>query len=177
MALFDLVLLIIIGGFALFGLWFGFIHTLGSLLGTVIGIYLASRYYEPVAGWLVEATGWGENVSNVVMFTLAFIIINRVVGMAFWSVDRVLNLALKLPFLKSLNRLLGGALGLLEGLVTIGFVIYVSARFPFSDWVQAGIESSFVSPIALDVVGILLPLLPEGLRVIQEATMAVEQAI
>ena len=49
MSTFDIVLLVIIGGFGLFGLWFGIVHTLGSLLGTALGIFLASHYYGPVA--------------------------------------------------------------------------------------------------------------------------------
>ena len=66
MGLSDIILLIIIAGFAMFGFWFGLIHTLGSLLGTVFGAYLASRYYEPMADWLINITGWGENISKVV---------------------------------------------------------------------------------------------------------------
>lgn len=60
MSLFDIILIVIVAGFGLFGLWFGLVHTLGSLIGTVFGVYLASRYYGPVAEWLIRATGWGK---------------------------------------------------------------------------------------------------------------------
>ena len=87
MILFDLILLLILGGFVAYGLWFGLIHTLGSLLGMVVGVFLASRYYELGAGWLMNITGWGDNFSKVLIFIIAFFIINRLVGFCFWIVD------------------------------------------------------------------------------------------
>ena len=133
MSLFDLILLIIIGGFALFGLWFGLVHTLGSLLGTILGVYLASRYYQPFAEWLIQTTGWGANISKVIVFIIAFIIINRLVGLVFYVIDRALSVITKLPFISGINRLLGLAFGLFEGILVVGIVLYFIARFPFID--------------------------------------------
>ncbi|KKS70702.1 MAG: hypothetical protein UV42_C0046G0001, partial [Candidatus Magasanikbacteria bacterium GW2011_GWE2_42_7] len=65
MGLFDIVLLIIIAGFAMFGIWFGFIHTLGSLLGTAVGAFVATRYYLWLATWIVNITGWSEHTATV----------------------------------------------------------------------------------------------------------------
>ncbi len=177
MSLFDLVLFIVIGGFGLFGLWFGFFHTLGSLMGTILGVYLAGRYYEAMAEWLIQITGWGDNVSRVVMFTLAFIIINRLVGFAFWIFDKFFNVLTKLPFLNSINRLLGGALGVFEGIVTVGFILYAFQQFPFSVKVAAAIESSMVAPYALGMITVLLPLLPEGMRLLRSSVDFVEGQI
>ncbi|PIT86939.1 MAG: hypothetical protein COU33_00370 [Candidatus Magasanikbacteria bacterium CG10_big_fil_rev_8_21_14_0_10_43_6] len=177
MSLFDIVLLIIIGGFGLFGLWFGFFHTLGSLLGTVLGVYLASRYYEQLATWLISVTGWGDNVSRVIMFTIAFIIINRLVGFTFWIFDKFFDVLTRLPFLGSINRLLGLLLGTFEGVVTVGFVVYFIEQFPFSEKVVAAIASSAVAPHTLVVVTVLLPLLPEGMRILRTSVDYVEGQI
>jgi len=132
MSSFDLILLIIISLFCLAGLWLGFVHTLGSLLGTVLGAYLASRYYEVMADWLIRITGWGENTSRIVMFIIAFFVINRLVGFVFWIIDKFTSIITNLPFIKSINRLLGLFLGFLEGVITIGLVIYFIERFPLS---------------------------------------------
>jgi membrane protein required for colicin V production len=177
MSFFDIVLLIIIGGFGLFGLWFGFFHTLGSLAGTIFGVYLASRYYEQMATWLMGITGWGNNFSRVLMFTIAFIIINRLVGFAFWIFDKFFDVLTKLPFLSSINRLLGMALGVFEGLVTVGFVIYFMEKYPFSEKIVASIADSAVAPPALAIVAVLLPLLPEGMRLIRSGVDYVEGQI
>ncbi len=177
MAFFDIILLIIIGGFVLFGAWFGFFHTLGSLLGTVLGVYLASRYYEPVATWLVSTTGWGENVSRVLIFAIAFILINRVVGLVFWFVDHLFEVLTKLPFIGSLNKVFGGIIGGFEGLITVGFILYFIQKFPFSERLVDMIASSQVAPYALSMVTLLLPLLPEGLRLLQSSVDYVEEIV
>lgn len=177
MGLFDVVLLIIIGGFGLFGLWFGFFHTLGSLLGTIAGVFLASRYYEPVAGWLVEITGWGENTSSVIIFTLSFVLINRLVGLLFYFVDRMLGVITRLPFVSSVNRVAGLAFGIFEGLVTIGFVVYFASQFPISDRVTNAIHDSAVTPRTLPVIEYLLPLLPEGLQAVKDGFGYVEAQV
>lgn len=177
MSFFDIILLIIIGGFAMFGFWFGLVHTLGSLLGTVFGVYLASRYYEPMAEWLIGITGWGGNVSRVVMFIIAFIIINRLVGFAFWIVDKFAGILTNLPFIKGINRLLGLALGIFEGLVTLGMIFYFIDKFPLSEWLMTYISASVVAPYATGVASVLLPLLPDALKLLQNSVQGVEDMI
>jgi membrane protein required for colicin V production len=167
MGLFDVILLIIIGGFAMFGFWFGLIHTLGSLLGTLLGAYLASRYYEPMADWLINVTGWGENVSSVVMFIIAFIIINRLVGFGFWVVDKMTSVITNLPFIKGINRFLGLAVGIFEGMITIGLILYFIDKVPLSEFVMDHISSSIVAPYTVSMAEILLPLLPDALKMLE----------
>ncbi len=169
MSWFDIILLIIIGGFGLFGFWFGFIHTLGSLLGTVFGVYLASRFYEPFAEWLIRVTGWGENISKVIVFIIAFLIINRLVGFAFWIIDKVLSIITRLPFLNSLNHLLGLAFGLIEGVITIGISIYFIERYPLSERVMSWIAQSEIAPITTSFAVILIPLLPEAIKLLHSS--------
>lgn len=163
---FDLALVIIIGGFALFGLWFGFVHTLGSLLGTVFGAFFASRYYEPLSVWLMKLTGWQGNTTKVVAFILAFIVISRLIGFAFWLVDRLLSVITRLPFISSLNHLLGLALGFVEGLLTIGLVIYFIERFPVAPQYMQMLANSKIAPEASKLAHVFIPLLPEALKLL-----------
>lgn len=167
MSVFDIILLIIIGGFALAGLWFGLIHTIGSLLGTVVGVYAASRFYEPMAAWLLKITGWQENTTKVIMFIIAFILINRAVGFIFYIVDKFLSLVTHLPFINSLNRLLGFLLGLVEGVFTIGLIVYFIERFPLSESIMNLIAKSAVAPYTSKIAGIFIPLLPDALKMLK----------
>lgn len=164
MELFDFLLLIIIGGFGLFGVWFGFFHTLGSLLGTMIGVFLASRNFEPIVDWLMALTGWEDNFSRVLVFTLLFILINRLVGFLFWVIDRMFNVVTRLPFLQGINRLFGLALGVFEGFITVGFFIHFHELFPFSDWLAMSIDSSMIAPIAIGMIAVFMPLMPDALQ-------------
>ncbi len=177
MGIFDVTLLTIIAGFGLFGLWFGLIHTIGSLIGTLLGAFLAGRYYEPMADWLAGVTGWEGNVPEVVMFIVAFIVINRLVGFAFWIIDRMFKVVTILPFMNSLNRILGAIAGVFEGVITLGLILYFIERFPLSEKVMEMMATSVVSPILVTVAGVLLPLLPEALKALQSSVDYIENIV
>lgn len=167
MSWFDLSLLSIIGGFTLFGFWFGFVHTAGSLLGTLAGAYIASRYYEPLSAWLIAITGWEGNAARVTMFILAFFAISRLVGFAFFIVDKILSIITRLPFITSLNRVLGAALGFLEGVMTLGLALFFVERFPVSETIMTLIAQSDYTPKLRAVADVFIPLLPEALKLLQ----------
>lgn len=177
MSAFDIVLLVIIGGFGVAGFLFGFIHTFGSLLGTIFGVYLASRYYAPVADWLIGILGWGGNGIRFVMFVIAFLIINRLVGLLFWFVSKTLKLAATLMMLNIVNRILGVLFGVFEGVVTIGIAIYFIDKYPLSQKLMEMIAASDVAPYALKVANILLPLLPKAMQMLKSSVDFVEGKI
>ena len=133
MGLFDVLLIIIIGVFGLFGFFFGLVHTLGSLIGTFVGVYVASRYYGTLAGWLIAITGWNANFSKIIIFVIAYFVINRLVGLGFWFIDKILSLVTKLPFINSVNKVLGLIFGLVEGALVIGMGLYLVGKFPLGE--------------------------------------------
>lgn len=164
---FDLALLIIIGGFGLFGLFMGLINVIGSLTGMLLGLYLASRYYEVAANWLIKTTGWGDNFSKVLMFVIAFFIINRLVGLIFWFLEKIFGLVTHLPFMNSINRFLGMIFGLLEGVFAIGIVFYFFSKFPFGDTFMTWVATSKVIPQCVHIASILWPLIPVALKTLE----------
>lgn len=177
MSLFDIAMLVIVGVFGLFGFWFGLVHTLGSLLGTLVGTYLASRYYEPLAGWLVQVTGWSINGSKVISFIIAFIIINRLVGFVFWLIEKIFKLVTHLPFIRSIDRLLGGALGIAEGLISLGLIFYFIERFPLSEHIMKMVADSKVVPFTVGIASVLIPLLPAALKLLRSTVDSIEARI
>jgi membrane protein required for colicin V production len=167
MSTFDIVIIGIIAVFGLIGLWFGIVHTLGSLIGTVAGVYLASRYYAILADWLIKITGWGGNFPKVVAFIVAFIIIDRLVGLVFWLLDKFLSIFTRLPFIRGINRLLGLAFGLAEGVIVVGMTFYFMNYFPLSGQFMNMAVNSKIVPYTLKVASILWPLLPKALTILQ----------
>lgn len=163
MVLIDFILLLILFGFVLFGFWFGLLHTLGSLLGTLLGVFLASRWYEAAALWAQGKFAGSPNVWKVIIFILLFILINRLIGLLFYFLEKTIGLVARLPFLKSIDRLAGAVLGFFEGAVVLGGLIFISNQFPF------GLEEKLFAASALkgyflSVFNILLPLVPEVLK-------------
>lgn len=167
MNLFDIILIIALGGFVLYGLWFGLIHSLGVLVGTILGAFAAGQYYATAATWVQGLAGGSLNAWKVIMFLLIFTIGNRLVGLLFWMVERVFNVLTVIPFLKSINRLAGAVLGLLEGVLVIGLTLYVAERFPFGAWFLKFFPPSVVAKELIRLANILVPLLPEALRALK----------
>ncbi len=167
MPLFDIILLVVLIGFALFGLWFGLVHTIGSLIGTAFGVYLASRYYEPLANWIINFTSWDQNYVKVIIFVLTFILIARLVGFVFWIMEKVLLIFTRLPFIHGLDKLLGMVFGVVEGAVVIGVSLFFISRFPISLTFMDGLAHSQLAPPLVRLAGILIPLFPEALRMLR----------
>lgn len=177
MNLFDLILIVIIAGFAVAGFWLGLIHSAGSLLGTVFSLYVASRYYEPVAGWIIAVTGWGGNITRVVVFIVSFLIIGRLIGLLFWFAEKLVHLVTYLPFITSLNRILGFVFGAIEGVVVVGVAVYFIARFPLSNVFMQSLADSTVAAFASSIAALLWPLVPQALQALRSSVDYVEHAV
>ena len=146
---------------------FGLVHTLGSLIGTIFGVYLASRYYESVASWIIGFTHWDQNYVKVIIFVLTFILITRLVGFVFLIMEKVLTIFTRLPFIHGLDRLLGAIFGTLEGAIVVGVSLYFIARFPISLSFMDGLAHSQLAPPLVKLASILIPLFPEALRLLR----------
>lgn len=166
MTLFDLILVLIVFGFGWFGFWFGLIHSAGGLVGLILGAAVASRYYDNLARRILFIFRGNENLANIISFLIIYIIGNRLAGFVFYIIDKVLKPITTLPFLKTINRLGGGILGLIEGVLTIGLFIYFISRFPLP-WLANLIEQSKFAEYFVSMAEILLPLLPEVLKKIE----------
>lgn len=166
MPLVDGAILILLGGFVLFGLWFGFIHALGALLGTVGGAFVAARLFEPIAQWFHGMAGGSLNLERVMAFLLVFVIVDRLIGLAFWFVERIFRFLTVIPFLRTIDRLLGGLLGFVEGVLVIGLTLYFASRYPFPP-VGEYIASSGLAAWLIDSATILVPLIPAAIRALR----------
>ncbi len=167
MSYIDLILLGIIGVFALFGLWFGLVSTVGSIIGSVAGIFIASRYYMLPADWLMKFTGWSGNFPKFVAFIIGFLIINRLVGIGFYLLDKALFILTSLPIIHGLNKLLGFIFGVAEGVIVIGVSLYFFQKFPFWPPLIQQIAASKIAPICINAASLLWPLFPEALKLIK----------
>ncbi len=177
MNILDIIIIITVAIFALMGLWLGLLHTLGSLFGTVVGAYIASRYYEAGAQWLMNTVGWGENISRIVMFILIFSIITRAIGAALWLIGKLGGFIIPIPFKKALNRFLGMIVGAVEGVLTVGLVLYFIDKFPLGERVMDSILTSTFAPSVIAFASILIPLFPEALKALETTVDKIEQSL
>ena len=160
---FDVILLFVVFGFAWYGFLYGLVRTVGGLLGLVLGFYVAGILAEPIAPWLGFLVGGREEIAKVIVFIVIFIILNRFTGFVFFLLDRIFKFVSFIPFLKSINRLAGLLLGLIEGVLVVGGVLLFTRRFiidtPLAD-IFLGSDAAYW---LVKIAGILLPLLPNVL--------------
>jgi len=160
MTIFDFVLLLIVGGFVMSGLWFGLIHSFGALIGTIAGAFFAARWYEPVAVRFISFFGDHHNLARIVCFLVLFIIIDRLVGLIFWIINKFFSVLPTIPFLKTINRLLGAFFGFLEGVLVLGLTLFFVGKYPLGEWFSGLISDSKVADYLIRAGKIFLPILP-----------------
>lgn len=167
MALFDLILLIIVLGFVLAGFWFGVIQAFGAVIGLVFGAYLAGQLYEPWAQTFQWVFLGNLNVARVVIFIVIFTVVNRLIGLVFWFLEKIFHIVAVIPFLKTINRLAGAVLGFVEGVVVVGAALYLTSKYQFPEWYTTALAESKFAPMLLAAAATVIPLLPDALKKLQ----------
>ncbi|MBI5794174.1 CvpA family protein [Candidatus Uhrbacteria bacterium] len=163
MGFIDIVLIVIVGAFVFFGLFFGLVHTIGALLGTILGIVVASHFVEPT----FDAFGFllgGGSVARIIIFIILFLVVSRLMGVVLWFVEKIFGFFSIIPFAGTINRLLGAVLGLIEGIVVVGVVLFYAMQVLPQDTLLAALDSSVVANFLLATVSALQILFPETLR-------------
>ncbi|MFH0854492.1 MAG: CvpA family protein [bacterium] len=164
---FDVILLILLAGFVFFGLFLGLIKAIGEIIGIIAGAWVAGNYFLLLAGWITNLTGISHNIIKVGAFLFLFILVNRLIGLIFWILDKIFHILAIIPFLKTINRLAGAILGLFEGAMVLGLTIYILSKYSISAWLDGSLAVSKVAPVLVRVARILLPLIPAAIRAIK----------
>jgi len=158
MLLVDIILILVLLGFAGAGAKDGFVHTLGRLLGAILA-FLAARAWSAKIAWLfaiVMPQGW----ARLVAFILIFILITRLAGWVFKLIDGLFQIVKLLPFIKSIDKLLGAILGFGEGFIMLGGAIYLITAFHLSPTLVAWVTSSgtaiWIGSVFSKLLGVLL---------------------
>lgn len=168
MSIFDISLLIILSGFLLSGLFKGVIRMIGNLIGLIVGAYVASRFYLLFYDWADQWINMTESLGKVLAFIILFILVAKLVDLAFVLVEKAFKIVAFIPGTRFINNILGAILGLLEGALFIGLILFVISRYSIIDnFFGNQISQSLVAPWLLKVVELILPLMPSALKTLQ----------
>ncbi len=122
----DILLGLIILFFVILGLYRGFFREIMSLLGFILGLYLALHFYAPLAHWAIKWFPSFPALVNVFSFLIIFlttVLLAAGVGVIFKKLIIIADL-------KITDRLLGGLFGfgkafLINSLIVIFLVAFV----------------------------------------------------
>ena len=148
----DIILIIPLAYGLVQGLRKGIVKEIAGLLAILFGIYLARYWALPVSQALVDLTGWTLNLCTPLAYAVVFIAVSLSITLLSYMLTNMLGW---------LNRLLGGAFGIIKMLlllsVILNFVAIVDQFMPVKE--KPVVQNSlFYKPIE-DVMGVVLPYL------------------
>ena len=168
MPIFDLILVLFLGGFIFYGFYIGFLRMLLNLFSSILSIIISVHIYLKVYT-LIPFIGFGsEGLGKTLAFILILAILNYLLSFVFKILAKLLKIISSLPIISSLNRILGGILGLLQGLFLLGMIIFVMSRYAITnDFLNTVVSSSDVAPVFMKSIAWLSPLVPQALRLLE----------
>jgi membrane protein required for colicin V production len=147
----DIIIIVVLIGSAVGGLFSGLIRTVFSLAGLVIGVVLAGRFYTALAGHLGFISS--EKVASIVAFIIIFLAVMIIAALLGVLFTRLVSAIL----LGWINRLAGAVLGAILGALFIAAILAIWAKY--SSGIGA-IPDSALAPILLQYFPAVLSLLP-----------------
>ena len=154
----DIVILVILAISVFLGLKIGIIRALLSLVGLIVGIFLAGRYYAPFSERLAFIPQ--DKAAEVVAFVIILIGVMIVASV----LARLLKWATSVVMLGWVNHLGGAIFGLVLGAILCSALLAIWVKF-FG--IARIISESSLAPILLDRLPAVLALLPDEFDVIR----------
>lgn len=106
----DIVIVLIFLLAFFWGFKKGFLLTLTSLIGLILGVYVATYYSHFMGGYLAEWFNWSGNTTKWVAFALTFLVVVLLLNL----VGKFLTTVADFTALGLLNKLLGGVFSTLQ---------------------------------------------------------------
>lgn len=154
----DIVLIVIIAWSVLAGLARGLARVVVGIGATILAIILAAWFYGSVGAIFQEYVS-SRSVANIIGFLIIFIgvlVIGSLIGVMLAKLFKWVGLGW-------LDRLLGGAVGLLRGVVVAIVLIMVLMAFTPKPPPQSVVNSR-LAPYVIDAASVLAGITPKELK-------------
>ena len=150
----DIVILILLVVPTLIGLKMGIIKAVLSIVGVIIGVLLAGRFYEPLGNSLTFISDPG--IAKIVAFAIILIVVMIIAGIAAFMLKKIVSAIL----LGWVNRLGGAVLGFLLGAIFCGAILSVLGSFITDSDI---VRESWLASVLLKTFPLVLAFLPDEL--------------
>jgi membrane protein required for colicin V production len=147
----DIGILSIASIFFIRGILRGFIYELITVVGLILGYIISITYLSLLSAFILSFfPSLPEPVIKLISFFVLFVGTNLILRL----VAKILTKTVKIAMLGWLNRLLGGLIGVLKGIIIMGIIVFVLNMLPFSSVLldNPEINESQIYPL-LEVLG------------------------
>ncbi len=127
----DIMLIVPIAWFTYKGFSKGLIIELATLVGLLLGIYIAGNFSFYTADFLRDKFDFHSQYMNIISFTLTFIGVVILVMLFGKSLEKVVNLLM----LSFVNKLAGAVFGLLKVSFILSVLIFILTSFGIEEHV------------------------------------------
>ena len=154
----DIVIIVVIAVSAFMGLRVGLIKAVLSLVGVIVGVILAGRFYVPLSEQLTFIPH--EGAAKIVAFVIILVGIMIIASILAW----LLKVAASLVMLGWVNRAGGAVFGFVLGAIFCGALLATWAKFVGA---EAVIGESGLAAVLLHYFPIVLALLPDEFNAVR----------
>jgi membrane protein required for colicin V production len=151
----DIALMLVLGLALVIGLIKGFIRQLIGIAAVIAGLVLAIVYYPYAAELYLRFIS-----RSLLAQFLGFITILIIVMILGWVISMLLSKVIKGP-LRFANHILGGALGMIKGVLICGAFIFAMFVFSIRD---NALKDSVLAPYCIKMTKVAVGLIPQGLK-------------
>lgn len=155
----DILIIVVLVASAVGGLISGFIRTVFSLAGFILGVFLAGRFYIALANIMTFIPS--ENGAKIVAFIIIFLIVTIIFALLGVLFTKIASLIM----LGWINRLLGAALGVIMGGLFLSAILAIVAKYTGSG---NFIGESVIATLLLEKLPLIMALLPAEFDVINQ---------
>lgn len=168
MSWFDIILIVIWAAFIFYGFSKGLIRLFGHMVALILGAYVASHFYLQFFTWGQSLFRGHDNLGKVICFIVLLVLVIRLTDLLFAIIEKIFKLISIIPLTQLINRILGAALGFIEGGLFLGLIVFVASRYAIIGSLFGGqLAASKVAPLLLKIVKIIMPVLPQALKALK----------
>jgi membrane protein required for colicin V production len=154
----DWLLLAFLAASVISGFFEGFVRIVIGFMALVLGFLFASWFHGVAGGW-VEPYVSSRTFAGFLGFLLIFVGMLVLGALVSWVIQKIF----KIVGLTWLDRMVGGAVGVIRGVVVLGIIALLASAF-FPKRIPAAVSQSQLAPYVFGMSRVLAEITPYEIR-------------
>ncbi|ACL69323.1 CvpA family protein [Halothermothrix orenii] len=123
----DILILVVFLYFVLRGYNNGFIKQTSTVVGLILALLIAIKFYQPFQKYLLPYLDFSDQIMQFISFSLLFVFVNIIIQLLGRALKNIMNAL----FLGPVDQVAGAALGLLKAGILTYFLVLFLAQIPY----------------------------------------------